>query len=549
MTKRKKSMATKKAPSRAKSVRVQKKSKQSVVQKAGNNKLLTGLLFVVLFGVVGGVLLYISQAASTTKTLTFTPTHDTFATEVLPTEGRNTITELRVINDDAPCSSTGDNCKEKSRVAYLKFWISGVPTSYTTIDSVKMRVYTTDGSADGGKVYRANSTKWDEVSLTWENQPGYDPAKVLGSLGTVNKGTWRDITLTKSAVNGGERGAVAFAIANNDSDMAAYASRETANKPQLIITYTESPPVTTHKPAYPGQPRPGKVYWGSSYQGGADPTSKHETPTGTALGVRREFFQANQVDTAVSKAQTDLTKGRIPVMSFKLPASWGDVAAGRQDAWLDATLKKFDALNGPVWLVFHHEPEGGEISGQPDQYGDQKTAAANHLAMNKHVRERMTALQTDNIALSLTLMGCTYANTCSGRNPADWYAAGVYDIIAADTYWGHGSALPTSPLLSTTTGQAVRKFAFERGKDNALFEWGLGSDMNAQAANLMQGMFDGMIATPPAGQSRQVAAAYFDTTLNGGTPLSGVVLDKFHAIMKDANSTNWPNEVAGTPLQ
>ncbi len=309
-----------------------------------------------------------------------------------------------------------------------------------------------------------------------------------------------------------------------------------------------TPTTPSFQPAYPGQPRPGKAYWGSSYAAGSDPTARFETPTKDVLGVRRVFFQASQVDNAVTKAKDDIAKGRIPVYSFKLPADWGVMANGSQDAWIDNTLKKFDALNGPVWLTFHHEPEGGDGNG-PDQYGTQSAAAANHLAMDKHIRERMTALKTDNIALALTLMGCTYSGSCSGRNPADWYAPGVYDIIAADTYWGKGDTVSSStPLLSTKTGNSVLKFAAERGKDAALFEWGFGDEQGPKTPALMQGMFNDMIKTPPQGQSRLVAAMYFDTTLNGGHPLVGDTLEMFYTIMKNANSTNWPNEVAGAQL-
>ena len=45
-------------------------------------------------------------------------------------------------------------------------------------------------------------------------------------------------------------------------------------------------------------------------------------------------------------------------MSFKLPHSWGEMAAGAGDAWAKNLAARFGRLNGPVWLAFHHEPEG-----------------------------------------------------------------------------------------------------------------------------------------------------------------------------------------------
>ena len=42
------------------------------------------------------------------------------------------------------------------------------------------------------------------------------------------------------------------------------------------------------------------------------------------LGVRRTFWGRPDVYKAVSIATTDLAKGRLPWISFKLPHSWAD---------------------------------------------------------------------------------------------------------------------------------------------------------------------------------------------------------------------------------
>ncbi len=83
---------------------------------------------------------------------------------------------------------------------------------------------------------------------------------------------------------------------------------------------------------------------------------------GQQLGVRRTYWGASQVDKAVSAAKTDLAAGRLPWISFKLPNGWADMAAGKGDAWTKDLAVKLSKLNGPVWLAFHHEPEGdGDI--------------------------------------------------------------------------------------------------------------------------------------------------------------------------------------------
>jgi hypothetical protein len=75
------------------------------------------------------------------------------------------------------------------------------------------------------------------------------------------------------------------------------------------------------------------------------------------LGVRRSYFQAGQVESAVRMARGDLKAGRVPWMSFKFPYSWAEMARGRGDSWAAGLARRFSHLDGPVWLAFHHEPE------------------------------------------------------------------------------------------------------------------------------------------------------------------------------------------------
>jgi hypothetical protein len=99
------------------------------------------------------------------------------------------------------------------------------------------------------------------------------------------------------------------------------------------------------------------AYLGSAYQSNTDPSSWENT-MGQRLGVRRTYWGGSQVDKAVATARADLADGRLPWISFKLPYSWGDMAAGKGDAWTIDLATKLSRLNGPVWLAFHHEPEG-----------------------------------------------------------------------------------------------------------------------------------------------------------------------------------------------
>jgi hypothetical protein len=98
------------------------------------------------------------------------------------------------------------------------------------------------------------------------------------------------------------------------------------------------------------------AYLGQTFGSNSDP-SGFEDDMGRRLGIRRTFWTGDKVDSAVRTARTDLAEGRLPWISFKLPYSWAEMASGKGDAWARDLAEQLDALDGPVWVAFHHEPE------------------------------------------------------------------------------------------------------------------------------------------------------------------------------------------------
>lgn len=82
---------------------------------------------------------------------------------------------------------------------------------------------------------------------------------------------------------------------------------------------------------------------------------------GTGIDIDRWYGGSGDVDKAVTRAQLNHAAGILTWISFKVPGSWAAVAAGTHDAWARTVLAKLDALGFPVWVTFHHEPEGDGI--------------------------------------------------------------------------------------------------------------------------------------------------------------------------------------------
>ncbi|MET0999419.1 MAG: hypothetical protein ABWX73_11930, partial [Marmoricola sp.] len=103
------------------------------------------------------------------------------------------------------------------------------------------------------------------------------------------------------------------------------------------------------------------VLLGAAYASNTDPLA-WERSMGHPLGVRRTYWDATNVADAVATARLDLQRQRLPWISFKLPHSWEQMRDGLGDAWVRDLAGRLSQVDGPVWLAFHHEPEGdGDI--------------------------------------------------------------------------------------------------------------------------------------------------------------------------------------------
>jgi hypothetical protein len=290
----------------------------------------------------------------------------------------------------------------------------------------------------------------------------------------------------------------------------------------FLWPFSPEPIAVVETGAFPGKPAAGTAYWGSSVTNNGDP-AVFEAATGEVLSVRRTFYQWRQRSVPmVDTAAADVAAGRLPWLSVKTP-SWVSMADGSHDAEIDEMLVGRDALEGPVWLTLHHEPEGGgEDGSNPDDPG----GPAAHLAMNRRVRERMRALGTDNISLAPILMSWTFRSE-SGRIPDDWWEPGIYDFLGIDHYQREESTLVNGAW------RTVRRWAAENEVDVAVAEWGLaGSD--EKAGERIREWFEEAASSDGDGKgARVLALTAYDTGAGGGRRLAGDALRVFEEIMSD----------------
>lgn len=282
--------------------------------------------------------------------------------------------------------------------------------------------------------------------------------------------------------------------------------------------------------AYPGRPANGRIYWGASIKGNADPYDAHERQANHPMTLRRTFFQWSQrTGSLLNIARDDARDGRLSWVSL-VPPSWTSMANGNRDAEIDQLLRGLDDIDGPVWLTIHHEPEGGGGNNNPED----PSGPSGHLAMNRRVRQRMDRLGVDNVALVPIFMAWTF-NPASGRRIDDWWANGVYDFVGVDIYNTEGG-----PIIGDNWYR-VRQWARDKGVDVAVGEWGM-LGTNQAAGERVRDWYDHAARSGGDGRgARVVGLAAFDS--DGGDrvatwELRGEQLEAFRDLFRDSRTAD-----------
>ena len=238
------------------------------------------------------------------------------------------------------------------------------------------------------------------------------------------------------------------------------------------------------------------AYMGAAHGANTEPSAL-EAQTGSRLGVRRTYYQASQVSSAVNTAKADIAAGRLPWISFKLPYTWEEMAAGSGDAWAKDIATKLNALNGPVWLAFHHEPEK-----------DGNIIAWRTMQERLGPIVRQTA---DNVAFTVIVTGWNQLYGPTEYRFANLWPKTKVDVAGFDIY----------NFYLSTLGGADKPDAIKTDYFDKLKVWAAQNDTVWALAET--GQTDEAFAVDPdwitqthqeLEQTGGVAMAYFNTTLN-----------------------------------
>ena len=126
------------------------------------------------------------------------------------------------------------------RESYLKLDISNVKPGDTVTLRLYGRLSDTRAASVTTRIYAVSSTSWTERGITWNTRPA---AGTTAQASVIVSGTtpqWYSVNLTSFIQAQRSAGKTSISIAlKNSSDTLPYisfASRESTNKPQLVIT-------------------------------------------------------------------------------------------------------------------------------------------------------------------------------------------------------------------------------------------------------------------------------------------------------------------------
>lgn len=144
------------------------------------------------------------------------------------------------------------------------------------------------------------------------------------------------------------------------------------------------------------------------------------------LSVNRSYFgtEADEASQLVECCRTDLAQGRLPHVSIKPARTWGDVASGADDGWLDGMLHQLGEGGLSAILTLNHEPE--------NDAGGPGMQPADFVAMQERAI-RLAADLAPRVIVAPVLQHWTFEPLRDDVDPAVWIVPGA-SVFGVDVY-------------------------------------------------------------------------------------------------------------------
>jgi hypothetical protein len=355
-----------------------------------------------LFGAVT-LFAWLNAAPASADSKTLVALADSYVSSASPDSNQGGSTVLKV--DGSPTVRS-----------YLRFEVRLPPGA--TITDADLRLHTTtSNSSTGIAVSFVAQDFWFERAVTYENAPAMGAR--LGTSGSWSSTGYLDIPLTPGGI---EVGWNTLALTTTSSGSKSFDSREGANVPELVVTYS----LSGLAPAVPST----GAYFGA-YVGDSTGRTLVETEAllGRRFAIAHDYRRWDHAPLIKPEHEGWAADGRLVFLNWKAKnrdgsaVPWAEIASGARDARIDAVAEEAKRFAKPLFIAFHHEPED-----EVGSYG----GAADFAAAYRRVVSRFQQAGADNVAWVWNVMGTSkyYELYGAGLYPGD----DVVDWIAWDPY-------------------------------------------------------------------------------------------------------------------
>jgi hypothetical protein len=159
---------------------------------------------------------------TTPITLSYAPEADARVQEDKPSLNYGTLPKLRVRG--------GSGIDIESFLRFRPTGISGTVLSATLW--LRTGGSPEDGTVNGPVLYRTDNT-WSETGITWANRPGRT-SRALADKGAIPADSWVGYDVTAAVPGNATK---SFTLASSSGDEVAFNSRETSDRPRLVVRF------------------------------------------------------------------------------------------------------------------------------------------------------------------------------------------------------------------------------------------------------------------------------------------------------------------------
>jgi hypothetical protein len=235
---------------------------------------------------------------SSAGTVTLNPVADSYVDSANPSTNYGTSTQIRV--DGSPIVNS-----------YLRFNVQGLSGSAT---QATLRLYANSALTSGYSVQRVADNTWGETTINYGNAPAIGAA--IGATGAVSANTWTSVDVT-AYITG--NGAFSFALTDPSTTALSLASREAANKPELVLStgggLLPTPTATPIAPtATPVSPTSTPAVTSTPTVTPVGPTATSMPPTATSIAPTATSVPPTATNVPPAPTSTPVPSGNDPIV-------------------------------------------------------------------------------------------------------------------------------------------------------------------------------------------------------------------------------------------